>query len=133
MSLEISLRKKGEEDEIMSLNWLRNPFGLERWAAANTEKENVERGRLWYVCNHWNYDKAKKIDTRVFKEIIDKYWGVIRELREGCFGPQFARTKDKVKAMEYTLKFKSMEQLRLGFIMQEEWGKHWDGKRWIKM
>ena len=50
-----------------------------------------------------------------------------------CFAPQFARTGDKVKAMKYTFKFKSMEQLWLGFIMQEEWGKHWDGKRWIKM
>ena len=46
------------------------------------------------------------------------------------FGEQFARAKDKAPAMEYSLKFKSMEQLWLAFIMQEEYGKLWNGKEW---
>ena len=90
MSLEISLRKKGEGGVIMSLNWLRNPFGLEQWAESNTEIENTEienteHERLRYVCNHWNYDKAKEIDKKLFKEVVDKYWAIIREVEVGRF------------------------------------------------
>lgn len=48
-----------------------------------------------------------------------------------CFGPQFARAEDKVRMMEYSIKFKSMDQLWLGFIMQEEYGKRWDGEKWV--
>lgn len=46
------------------------------------------------------------------------------------FGEQFASAKDKAPVMEYSLKFKSMEQMWLGFIMQTEYGKRWNGEKW---
>ena len=87
MSLEISLRKKGDEEEAMSLNWLRNPFGLERWAEANVGKtdNSPENERLWYVCNNWNYGKSKEIDKCLFEQVVDKYWSAIQELEVGYF------------------------------------------------
>ena len=87
MSLEISLRKKGDEEEAMSLNWLRNPFGLERWAEANVGKtdNSPENERLWHVLNNWNYGKSKEIDKCLFKEVVDGYWCIIRELEVGYF------------------------------------------------
>lgn len=76
-----------EEDEVISLNWLRNPFGLERWAELNVgEKVNLpENERLWDVCNRWTYDKSNEIDRKLFKKVVDIYWSKIQNLQVGYF------------------------------------------------
>ena len=87
MSLNISLRDKETDEEIMSLNWLRNPFGLERWAGDNVgEVINVPiRQRLGYVCNNWNYEKSNEIDRQLFKEVVDGYWTALQKREVGYF------------------------------------------------
>lgn len=95
MSLNISLIGKETKEEVMSLNWLRNPFGLERWAESNvgdivdivvgTYMELHEEQTLHYVCNHWCYDESDNIDRGQFKWIVDKYWDKIQELEVGYF------------------------------------------------
>ena len=91
MSIEISLRDKETDEEIMSLNWLRNPFGLERWAEDNLilyvgeTAKLPEKKKLWYVCNNWNYENSDEIDRQLFKEVIDEYWMVLQKLEVGYF------------------------------------------------
>jgi signal peptidase I len=87
MSLEISLRDKETDEVVMSLNWLRNPFGLEQWAELNVgETGNSQKEeRLWYVCNNWNYDRSKEIDKQLFKNVVDSYWVVLKNLGVGYF------------------------------------------------
>jgi hypothetical protein len=88
MSLDISLTDKCG-DEIASLNWLRNPFGLERWAQHNVEYAVRDAfhvtDRLWYVCNHWNYKHSEDVDRRRFKQVVDSYNMVIQQLEVGYF------------------------------------------------
>lgn len=81
MSLDISLSKN--EEEVISMNWLRNPFGLERWASDNTNL-NFKKD-LWYVCNHWNYDKSSRVNRQMFQEVVLQYWEVVKELKDGYF------------------------------------------------
>lgn len=90
MSLSISLYENNSE--IASMNWLRNPFGLERWAEANTEYATRECNisfklpvTLWDVCNKWSYDDSEKIDRTLFKVVVDTYSSVIQQLEHGYF------------------------------------------------
>lgn len=71
MSLDLYLYT--ETEEIASLNWLRNPFGLCQWAEDNFGGE----GLLTLVCNQWAYDKCEEIDRRLFKSVVDDYWSRI--------------------------------------------------------
>lgn len=68
MSLDISLYTNNNE-EVASLNWLRNPFGLERWAAANVKgvpfhSNGITEPDLYEICNKWTYDESPFI-TRI--------------------------------------------------------------------
>jgi len=84
MSLDISVSKDGEE--LASINWLRNPFGLEQWAERNVGDKVSHFGiTLYDVCNNWAYDEAKNIDRKLFKDIVDLYWEEIRRLERGYF------------------------------------------------
>jgi hypothetical protein len=83
MSLDISLYNRKTGEDIIEMNWLRNPFGLERWASDNANLEMKKD--LWYVCNHWNYKKASRVNRGLFKSVVDKYWEVISNLTEGFF------------------------------------------------
>ena len=87
MSLDISLIDKKTSEEVMSLNWFRNPFGLERWAESNVGEKTdmLEESRLWYVCNHWCYGESNNIDRKLFKQVVDEYWAKIQEIELGCF------------------------------------------------
>ena len=87
MSLDISLIDEETGEEIISLNWLRNPFGLERWAESNVgEKLNVPGNKaLWFVCNYWCYDGSDNIDRVRFKEVVDSYWAKVQEIEFGYF------------------------------------------------
>ena len=87
MSLDISLIDKKTGKEVMSLNWLRNPFGLEQWAESNVGEKPDMLGKptLYYVCNNWCYDESDNIDRKWFKRVVDRYWSEIRELKVGYF------------------------------------------------
>ena len=84
MSLDISVSKDGEE--LASINWLRNPFGLEQWAERNVGDKVSNFGiTLYDVCNNWAYDEAKNVDRKLFKDIVDLYWDEIRRMERGYF------------------------------------------------
>lgn len=80
MSLDISV---AVGDEEIALNWLRNPFGLCNWAEANVQPKT--RRNLWYVCNHWAYDKAKRVNKPLFLEVVLAYWDAIQAMDRGYF------------------------------------------------
>lgn len=86
MSLDISVyypEGHPKSDISLSINWLRNPFGLERWAQDNTELKSEPN--LYEVCNKWNYEKAINIDRPLFKQVVDRYWEAIQKLELGYF------------------------------------------------
>jgi len=87
MSLNISLYDS--EQGLMSMNWNRNPFGLCTWAETNynyrTESVLPDDQNLWYVVNHWNYDKSKDVDRQLFLEVVLRYALVLAELEQGYF------------------------------------------------
>lgn len=97
MSLDISLHEKRltpptEFDtlgaEVVSMNWLRNPYGLCNWAEDNFEALGMKVAKnesLWYVINHWNYEKAPKVNRVLFKSVVDQYWRVIQKIDKGYF------------------------------------------------
>lgn len=80
MSLDIGVYRDGEE--LVGLNWLRNPFGLCDWAEDNAHHNGLaqEKFDLYYVCNHWAYDNATAIDRRLFKEVVDRYGATLLKL-----------------------------------------------------
>jgi hypothetical protein len=82
MSLDISITHKKSGDS-MDMNWLRNPFGLCNWAEANVHPKTKKD--LWYVINHWNYEKSRRINRKLFKEVVDAYWAEIQKLEKGYF------------------------------------------------
>lgn len=45
----------------------------------------------------------------------------------------FDNIEDAGKSSRYSVMFKSMEQLWLAFIMQEENGKQWNGQEWVEI
>ncbi len=66
MSLNISLYDC-DDNGIANMNWLHNPFGLCKWAEDNAHfiwgnEPELESDTLYYVCNHWAYDKNGAID-----------------------------------------------------------------------
>lgn len=71
------------EEEIASINWIRNPFGLQRWACDNVHIE-TEIG-LWEVCNKWSYKESNNIDRALFKRVVNAYNEVIQSMTEGWF------------------------------------------------
>jgi hypothetical protein len=76
MGLDLSLYDE-KEQEICSLNWLRNPFGLCECVEQNVEHEMrmqiARETSLYYVCNHWNYNKSKHIDRNLFLTVVKNY------------------------------------------------------------
>lgn len=102
MSLDLGIFNI-EGEVICEFNCLRNPFGLVQWTedncpmdefTANIFSDMIEergherpqgKGLLWYVCNHWNYDNAKNVDRKVFKEVVDWYAEKLEKLEVGYF------------------------------------------------
>ena len=90
MSLSISLYENNSE--IASMNWLRNPFGLERWAEGNFKYATkgfaipvTLSASLWDVCNKWSYDDSSNVDRPLFKFVVDIYNSVIQKLEIGYY------------------------------------------------
>lgn len=87
MGLDIYLNDRKTGEEVMWLNWLRNPFGLCNWAQ-DTVHEFIlppPRERLWYVINHWSYAKSKNVNRGKFLEVVNWYFSKIRLLDSGYF------------------------------------------------
>ena len=79
--MSIDLHLYDGEEEIISLNWLRNPFGLCNWAEDNVG-DNL---RLHYVCNEWTYGKSDQVNRPLFKQVVEEYWARIQKLDAGYF------------------------------------------------
>lgn len=92
MSYDISLSRKAKDscydpdayalDDVHSMNWLRNPFGLCTFA-----EDNVGDGSsaLWHVCNDHAYDKVKDLDRAKFLMVVREYWERIRSMEKASF------------------------------------------------
>ncbi|MBW4598996.1 MAG: hypothetical protein KME29_05110 [Calothrix sp. FI2-JRJ7] len=74
MSLNIALYKGDEQ--ILSMNWCRNPFGLCDWAEDNFGTNH----QLWHVCNEWSYSNAPYIDRALFRKVVDDYSRRLEEM-----------------------------------------------------
>ena|SRR5579872_3619649 len=108
MSLDISVSNATTEQAV-ELNWLRNPFGLERWARANYlyVKKEEPKPDLWGVINQWNYDKAEQVDKPVFLEVVKRYGEVILHLEKGYFWFDITAYLDFIRPHEALLPWKS--------------------------
>ena len=75
------------------MNWLRNPYGLCNWAednfsyalANNPHLAGKPKKPLWYVVNHWNYEKSRRVNRPLFKSVVDDYAAVILGLPQAYF------------------------------------------------
>lgn len=82
MSLDIYLYGPDSE-EIASMNWLRNSFGLCTWA-----EDNVGEGKdraLWHVINDWSYAKSSEVDRPLFLKVVSEYSAAVMKLEQGYF------------------------------------------------
>jgi len=98
MGVDISLLKWSgteNEEEIESMNWLRNPFGLCNWAVDNyvywckkkydCYSKNGKNNLLYHMLNCYAYDKGKKLDRKKFLEIVQTYYDLLNNIEEGYF------------------------------------------------
>ena len=84
MGLDLHLYDK-DDDEVMWVNWLRNPFGLCNWVEDNlTELGYNPETSLYYVCNHWAY-KEDGADRPLFQKVVNEYWRRVEDLEQGYF------------------------------------------------
>lgn len=89
MGFDMSVSGPGDDDSLW-INWLRNPFGLERWAELNYRYDKQRRGdkteppmTLWHACNDWN---TKEPPSRLqFYETVMHYWETISKLPDAFF------------------------------------------------
>ena len=82
MSLKLYLEDK-HNNEIKSITWPRNPFGLCNWAEDNV---GDDRSSLHHVCNAWQYEKASQCDRPLFQQVVEHYWQKILALdNNSCF------------------------------------------------
>lgn len=106
MSLDISLFDGNYE--VMSMNWLRNPFGLCNWAEDNVCEIGLSKGinvkhSLWHVINTWSYNKSENIDRRAFLNIVKAYWYIIKEIKQGYFFFTLSSYRQFIKPHEESL------------------------------
>lgn len=125
MGLDLTLYDRSD-NEVASLNWLRNPFGLARWAEDNTGLAKVVDKSLYYVCNEWSYDRGEEIDRVLFKTVVTFYWEKLVRLQQGYFVFTFQEYLQFV-APKYSMM--PMERMRFGGDRHE--GLEWrdDGSR----
>lgn len=90
--MSLSMRLIDNQNEsVLDINWLRNPYGLGPWAqrmveyVAGTPDPFPEDQTLWWVCNHWAYDQSDKIDRKRFHRVVEAYAGHLLPLKEGYF------------------------------------------------
>jgi len=73
-----------------------------------------------------DFDITKNVQDQLQEMVSD---GVLfylcLDFHDFCFGP-IAQYEERLE------KYKSMEQLWLAFVMKVKYGKHWDGKEWVK-
>lgn len=77
---------KLEPEEVASMNWLRNPFGLCNWAEDNFEAVGAKTDtKLSFVINNWSYETSNDINRELFKSVVDGYWKVLQKIDKGYF------------------------------------------------
>jgi hypothetical protein len=143
MSLDISLYdigRSGEKYEVLSMNWLRNPFGLERWAETNAGVKVSDDQSLYYVCNHWAYDNSIDHDDphhdnrEFFKEVVDHYGNALHMRHRNGETFYFAFTNENL-INNYVLDTRILPHFPLGevkdahFIKGAVWGPGEGGAR----
>ncbi len=81
-------------EEVMSMNWLRNPYGLIRWIYDNTGVD------LYHVINDPSYDKSDSVDRDEFLRLATLANAEVQRLDRGYFifdlkvAQQFGVTSD---------------------------------------
>lgn len=82
MSLDIHLSCKSCGNEIKSMNWLRNPFGLIYWIKDNTGID------LWHVINEHSYRNSHKVDREEFLKLAEAAYEAVSRLDKAHFKVQ---------------------------------------------
>ena len=89
LSIHVSNEETGEN---LSMNWLRNPYGLCNWAEENynfqteSKPDDESEQRLWYVVNHWSYGQSSQVDKALFLSVVKRYGDVLlNDLKQGYF------------------------------------------------
>ena len=86
MGLDIDLCDS-DGHPICSINWLRNPFGLQRAVEDNLKKlgdARIADGKmtLYQVCNKWSYKESENVDRAVFLETVKTYYDAFNALED---------------------------------------------------
>lgn len=84
--ITVTIERGDGDDRHLSTNWLRNPYGLCRWAEDNVgEAYHFHDRPLWYVCNNWSYGDVDDLPRDRFHRVVTDYHDRIRGLDEGYF------------------------------------------------
>ena len=84
MGFDMMLSRDGTA--IMTMNWLRNPFGLARWLEDNISRpENDDLESINAICNRWTYDDSHKIDRELFLKVVLSYKDGVKNLSSGFY------------------------------------------------
>ena len=82
MGFDMSLSYAGGR---MSMNWLRNPFGLPIWIEYNVQRPDTDLPSLSTICNMWTYKESDNIDRKMFLKVVLSYKTGLEELQSGFF------------------------------------------------
>jgi hypothetical protein len=91
MSLDIALYNGDEE--IISMNWFRNPFGLCQWAEDNVGDDDL----LWHVCNDWAGCNAPQVNRKLFQDAVHSYYRRLNQNLDFYFFFNQAQYKQFIK------------------------------------
>jgi hypothetical protein len=94
---------------VCALNWLRNPFGLERWAYYNTAHELADLPddrTLYYVCNQWAYGTGFDVDRELFYAVVWEHLNVLAHTYGEGKDFYFAFWNDRL-ITEYVTKYRA--------------------------
>lgn len=87
MSLDIYLYDRSDQ-EVISMNWLRNPFGLIYVIQANTGVD------MWGVINDNAYDNSHKVNRKEFLSLAQEAFKKMKALTDGFFLIPVTKLKD---------------------------------------
>lgn len=100
--------------EYLEISWLRNPYGLCRWAQDNylfaAETSPADECSLDYVCNTWSYKQSAFVDRKRFLDVVRNYARVLLDLDRGFFF--FSEEEVKVFLEPHTLDISAITTFR---------------------
>ena len=82
MGFDMSLSGEGK---YITMNWLRNPFGLTKWLEDNVERPETDLPSVNTICNRWTYSNSDKIDRELFLNVILSYKTGVEKLERGFY------------------------------------------------